>query len=398
MTKRQKQGQLNQEEKRIVKLMLTQNERNQDIQALLNLGRAYTVNSGRITEVKQDDKQTQATIPELESFKFRKFSFDPQTGLNAVEDERLVRSREAMILAVQVFNSAALHFKTEVFLVLCNVAWTYLLHEYYERRGVKIVDKDGRSFLLSHMLKRNDCPLTSGQTNNLKAISLLRDEVEHKLLGKSDFAWQGLFQACCLNFEDVLCKLFGPKVSLAKNLAFSLQFVRPDFHQMAQVSNYHLPEHIQALDARLQTMFSDEERLDLSYQFRVVYTFDAATKGTANIEFVNPDSAKGKEIKNVLVNYKSSDHIYPHKPNTICKLVSKGAGESFTPHNHTQARLLYKVRPKTILKNPDATDKTYCMYHPVHKDYTYSEKWVEKLVVAVKDAVEFAKIKSVKIV
>ena len=145
------------------------------------------------------------------------------------------------------------------------------------------------------MLKRNDCPLTGGQANNLKAISLLRDEVEHKLLGKSDLAWQGLFQACCLNFEEVLCRLFGSQVTLAKNLAFSLQFVKPDFHQLAQVSNHNLPPHIEALDARLQAMFSEAERLELSYQFRVVYTFDAATKGTANIEFVNPDSVKGKK-------------------------------------------------------------------------------------------------------
>ncbi len=398
MTKRQKEGQLDQEEKRIVKLMLAQGERNQDIQALLNLGRMFTVNSARITEVKQNVNQPQATVQELENFKFRKHSFDPQTGLNTVVDERLVRAREAMILAVQVFNSAALHFKTEVFLVLCNVAWTYLLHEHYERNGVKIIDKDGRSFLLSYMLKRNDCPLTGGQANNLKAISLLRDEVEHKLLGKSDLAWQGLFQACCLNFEEVLCRLFGSQVTLAKNLAFSLQFVKPDFHQLAQVSNHNLPPHIEALDARLQAMFSEAERLELSYQFRVVYTFDAATKGTANIEFVNPDSVKGKEVRNILVNYKSSDHVYPHKPSKICNLVSKKTGQSFTSHNHTQARLLYSVRPKTNLKNPDATDKTYCVYPPVHRDYTYSEKWVEKLIAAVNDLDEFAKIKSVKIV
>jgi hypothetical protein len=140
MIRREKQGQLDQEEKRIAKLMLALGERNQDIQALINLGRPYTVNSARITEVKQNDKQPLATDQELENFKFRKHSFDPQTGLNAVQDERLVRAREAMILAVQVFNSAGLHFKTEVFLVLCNVAWTYLLHEHYERKGVKIVD------------------------------------------------------------------------------------------------------------------------------------------------------------------------------------------------------------------------------------------------------------------
>ena len=46
------------------------------------------------------------------------------TGLNQYDDERLIRAREAMILAVQIFNSPALKFKTEVFTMLTNVAWT----------------------------------------------------------------------------------------------------------------------------------------------------------------------------------------------------------------------------------------------------------------------------------
>ncbi|MFM8516981.1 MAG: DUF3644 domain-containing protein, partial [Nevskiaceae bacterium] len=40
-----------------------------------------------------------------------------------------------------VFNSPSLSFKTEVFSVLANIAWTYLMHEYYERKGVQIKDK-----------------------------------------------------------------------------------------------------------------------------------------------------------------------------------------------------------------------------------------------------------------
>jgi hypothetical protein len=54
-----------------------------------------------------------------------------------------------------VFNSPAVAFKTEVFSVLANIAWTYLLHEYYDRKGVAIKDKDGWSVALSHMLEMN---------------------------------------------------------------------------------------------------------------------------------------------------------------------------------------------------------------------------------------------------
>ncbi len=75
---------------------------------------------------------------------------DPVTGLSLSNDEKLIRAREAMILAVQLFNSTTFRFKTEVFCVLANIAWTYLLHEYYKRRtNVDIIQESGRSLLLS---------------------------------------------------------------------------------------------------------------------------------------------------------------------------------------------------------------------------------------------------------
>jgi hypothetical protein len=227
---------------------------------------------------------------------------------------------------------------------------------------------------------------------------LLRDEVEHKLLGKSDLTWQGLFQACCLNFETVLCSLHGERVSLSKNLAFALQFAKPDFHQLSQVANYKLPAHIQALDARLEKMFSEPERMDLSYQFRVIYTLDASTKGTANFEFVKPDSSEGKDIRSVMVQYKAADHLYPFKPGEVCKLVNKATKAKFLPNNHTQAWLLFSVRPKTKVKQPENTNKDFCIYHPAHRDYTYSQKWVDKLIEAVSNPEELKKILAVRIV
>jgi hypothetical protein len=56
--------------------------RNQDIQALVNIGRADTVNSGRITGVKQNESQEAASDEEVAFFEIKKRSYDPQTGLN----------------------------------------------------------------------------------------------------------------------------------------------------------------------------------------------------------------------------------------------------------------------------------------------------------------------------
>src|ERR1051326_1995 len=121
MAQRQRGGALTIEEQKIVKALLAKRWRNQDIQALINSGgRKATVNSARITGVKKDKTVSASTDDEVEAFISRKQLFDPVTGLNAFDDERLVRAREAMILAVQVFNAPSLRFKTELFAVLAN--------------------------------------------------------------------------------------------------------------------------------------------------------------------------------------------------------------------------------------------------------------------------------------
>lgn len=397
MVARKKQGGLTEEEKPIVKALLAKGWRNQDIQALVNTGREATINSGRITGVKQDATIVAASDEETEFFKIRKASYDPKTGLNLFDHERLIRSREAMILAVQVFNNPALRFKSEVFTMLAHVAWTYLLHEHFERKKVKIVGNDGRTLLLSQMLDRQDCPLSKGMKDNLRTLKILRDDVEHKLLGRADTRWLGLFQACCLNFDKAICELFGSRLTLSHDLSFAIQFTKMNLEQLATLNRYEIPAHIDAIDARLTEGMTEAQIADLEYQFRVVYTLDAVTKSRAHFQFVLPESAEGKDIRNVLVQHKLADHLYPHKPGEVVSQVSKKTGKAFTSHNHTQAWRKFEVRPRKGVAQPDNTKRAYCVYHAAHKDYTYSDQWIELLITEVGDAQKFADLKAVKI-
>lgn len=397
MRMRKREGRLTTEEEGIVKALLSQGWRNQDIQALISTGRNATINSARITEVKQNSAISPAGDEVVKFYKLKKQSFDPRTGLNIFHDERLIRAREAMIVAVQIFNSPTLKFKTEIFAVLAHIAWTYLMHEYHVRRKVKIIGDDGRSLLLSQMLRRNDCPLSAGIKRNLEAMTTIRNEVEHKILGQGDFTFLPIFQACCLNFDKIISELFGVALSLQSELAFSLQFAKMNIEQLSGLQKYAIPDHILALDARLQEGLTEEELADLEYQFKVVYTLDSASKSRAHIQFVHPDSAEGKEISNVLVKYKTADDLYPYKPNKVVKLVSQRSGRKFTSHNHTQAWRLYAARPRHGAKNPEETNKDYCIYHPAHGDYTYSEKWIEHLVSELQNDDKWAKIMEYKI-
>lgn len=371
---------LTDEEKRVAKALLAGGLRNQDVHALINYERPVTINFGRIAGVKKDDRITPASAEEVAFFRRKKHSFDPVTGLNIYGDERLIRAREAMILAVTIFNSGSYHFKTEVFAVLANIAWTYLLHEHYERKGIKPVNSDGSTFALSYMLSRPDSPLSKGMRNNLASLKTIRDDVEHKTLGRSDAKWLPLFQACCLNFDKTLVNWYGNRVTLQSNLSVALQFGKLELEQAAQVTAYDIPPNIAALDAALKKHMNEEELDDLEYQFRVIYTFDSASKGKAHIQFISPDSEEGKSVQNVLQKFKIADELYQYKPGDVTRLVKKATGRPFLMSDHTAAWQKHKVRPPSDAKSPEKTNREYCIYHPAHHDYTYNDKWIELLV------------------
>lgn len=326
-----------------------------------------------------------ATKEQVEAFRHKKLLFDHVTGLCPIDNERLVRAREAMILAFELFNTPRIAFKIGVFLMLTNVAWTYLLHEFYESKHVPVVNELGYSLLLSQMLARDDCPLTKACKQNLTALKEIRDVVEHRIIGPFDLKRLPLFQSNCLNFEKALTDLFGQRLTLGRELGYTLQFAKLSTEEIATLQGFDLPQHIAALDATLAANLGEGDAENLEYQFKVIYTLTNATKNKAHFQFVQPDSAEGKEIQNVLIKYKPADDIWPLKPGTVIKLVKAESGRNFTNDKHQRAWKMHKARPKTKAADPAATEKKFCVYHPPYKSYTYSQAWVDFLVEQIKD-------------
>jgi hypothetical protein len=380
MAKTSKDGGLTAPEKRVVKKLLEKKWRNQDIQALINLGRKATVNSGRITGVKHDTKQVSSTDAEVERFIRIKHSYDPKTGLNPHFDERLIRAREAMLLAVTAFNNPTLAFKSEVFAILSNIAWTYLLHEHYARRKISILKPDGFTVALSEMLERQDCPLSQGMCLNLKDIKKLRDKVEHSLLERSDGLWSSLFQANCLNFDKAVCDLFGARLTLQGELSFSLQFAKANLEQLKELGKHDVPPEIAALNKEMLEEKTDDQKNDLEYQFSVVYTMVPSSKASAHFHFLSPESLEGQDVSNILVKYKPADDLYPFKAAVVAKSVSKAIKKKFPVSDHTKAWQAHKIRPSGNLATADQVNTKYCHYHKAHKDYTYNQAWVDLLI------------------
>lgn len=396
MAKKLSKAALTAREKSVIKALLADGWRNQDIQALVSTGRVAAINFGRISGVKKNDAIEAATKSQVEAFKYQKLLFDHQAGLCPIDDERLFRAREAMILAVELFNTPRVAFKAGVFSMLANVAWTYLLHEFYERKNVDIVNENDFSLLLSQMIARDDCPLSKACKQNLNALKEIRNVVEHRTIGPFDKKWLPLFQSTCLNFERALTDLFGVRLTLGHDLGFALQFAKLTTDELATLQGFDLPKHIAALDASLAGKLGEGDAENLEYQFKVIYTLTNVSKAKAHFQFVQPDSAEGKEIQNVLIKYKPPDDIWPLKPSEIPELVSNKSGRRFTSDSHQRAWKLYRARPKNGAANPAATNPDYATYYAPYKSYTYSNAWVDFLVEQIADDQRWVALKTYK--
>lgn len=159
--------------------------------------------------------------------------------VGSIKNELLKKSREAALAAVQIFNNPNISFKSESYIVLMIIAWTYLLHAYFREQKIEYrhshLKGTRREFIktkygaykyweLEHCLNEEKSPLDKDTTNNLRFLIGLRHEIEHQMTTRIDDMLSARFQACCLNYNDYRKKLFGQKMGLKSILPLVFSF------------------------------------------------------------------------------------------------------------------------------------------------------------------------------
>ena len=129
-------------EVKIIKKLIESDEfdfSDQDIHAYFTRP-SRSINQREISQIRNKVKFANikpANVVDVRSFLSRWPNIDYETGASFEDDELLIKSREAMLAAVQTFNSGGLHFRAELFIVLAVISWTYLLHAWFKKNDVE---------------------------------------------------------------------------------------------------------------------------------------------------------------------------------------------------------------------------------------------------------------------
>lgn len=306
--------------------------------------------------------------------------------LFSVSSELMTKSREAALAAVQIFNSPLVTFKSEIFIVLMNIAWTYLLHAYYRKQRIEYryyrqgpkqrafdSTKSGahKHWELERCLNDDSSPVDRDSANNLRFLIGIRNEIEHQMTSLLDNSLSAKFQACCLNYNEYVKKLFGEVHGIDKHLAFSLQFSSISREQVeALPSSDKLPAHIKAFVQGFEGQLTDEEFNSPKFAYRVLFIAKTANrKGQADqvIEFVKAESPLAQDVNKAYTIIKETERP-KHLPTGIVEQMRTEGYRRFSITAHIN-----------LWKEMDAKNPGRGFGTPVEKTWYWYDNWVEQV-------------------
>jgi len=310
----------------------------------------------------------------------------------SVKDELLKKSQEAALAAIQIFNNPLITFKSESFIVLMNIAWTYLLHAHYRDMGIdyRYYEKAGRRkkydttkhgahkhWELERCLNEKACPLDAPVKENLRFLIGIRHEIEHQMTSRIDNFISAKFQACCINYNEYSKKLFGKSKGLDKTIPVALQLFSFGESQINQLKD------IKDVPKNLIDFISDYENGvqsigDPRYSYRVIYVRDNVNhEGQADIayRFLDDKSADGRQIHNILIKNVAKKKL---SESEVIDLIRKAGYLKFNKTSHLN---YWKVRwGSAKVRNSAGDAKAYGELIMKNIWMWYEDSWIPEVI------------------
>jgi len=318
----------------------------------------------------------------------------------------LTKARESAILAVETYNRPSASFRSGAYIVLMVIAWTSLFHAIFLRRRIKPyyrkqnstryqkIDGDYKAWELAECLRQYFKTDNPAVRKNLEFFVGLRNKIEHRSMPELDPEIFGECQAMLMNFDEIVCSTFGERYAINGGLSLVLQLSRSTARlktPSAGKKGVKTFRGIKAYVDQFRSSLSTEICSDLSYSFKVYLVPKVgahASKDAVAIEWVKYDQSKPEEMKQyekVVALIKPKEvrvvNLDLLKPSDVAKKVAASIGKPFSvSHHHVTCYRHFNARPDKAAADPKACDTRYCVYDAAHRDYLYTQEWVDHLV------------------
>lgn len=305
------------------------------------------------------------------------------------------KARDSATQAISTYNDPRSIFRTGNFSVLMIIAWTALLHAYFEKNKTKyfykknqyryeIIDGEKKAWDLhkcvSEIFEEND-PVRK----NIELFIRLRNKIEHRNLPGLDPELVGESQALVLNFEEWIAEEFGEEYSLLDTIFVPIQLTSTQRSLPKTKIEKNILQFIQTYRNVLEANVINSQKFTFK-AYLVPKIGNHRTSSDMAIEFVKYDESNPEEMEKynkaiVAIKEKAVPvaNLNHYKPTQVLEKLAEH-GFSKNPHWHTTMWRRYKVRPGGNATNKSDCKTDYCVYDSAHSDYLYTDAWVELLI------------------
>ena len=307
-------------------------------------------------------------------------------NIYSIKRELLRKSRESVLAAVSIYNNPQMTFKSETFITLMIIGWTYLMHAYYKDNHIDyrykhkvgkrvVVDKTKygaeKHWELEACLNNKKCPIDKDTVSNLKFLIGIRHEIEHQMTDRIDELLSAKLQAAAINYDYYITKLFGEKYSINESLSLAIQFSPITPGQMDELKdNKHIISNIKNFIVDFEEDLEEEQLQSSRYAYRVLFVpISTNRKGKADrvVEFIRSDSplAEGIEKEYALIKETEKNKYLPSQ---IVAQMKKEGYSKFNMSKHTD-----------LWKQEDAKNPGKHLGVLIAKTWYWYEPWVQKV-------------------
>lgn len=314
-------------------------------------------------------------------------------------------AREEALLAVDLYNQPRQPRRLEGFLVHMHIAWQYLLHASLRRQGIPYhyTLPNGRIDRVDGEPRMWDLPECVGRRwdanhpvrKNLELTIALRHNIEHRYHESIALVASGYAQALLVNFEHEMTSEFGPTYSLGEDLRVPIFVGSITALGQARMAGLRdsLPKVTRDFIARFEADLPASVTHDQRYEFRMTLVPTQGRKELTDtaITFVREVDLSDEE-RDTLSRLGTTGSVVVReqtrsvasagllKPSRVVREVSKHTPFVFNMKLFVDAWHITEVRPPGDSPHPERTNEKYCVYDEPHRDYLYTEAFVDKLL------------------
>lgn len=297
-----------------------------------------------------------------------------------IQEKLLEKSKEAFVMAIEIYNKPSIKYRVEGFsFFICN-AWELMLKSYmikkYGEKSIYYKDNPDRTITLENCLQRVITNEKAPLRKNLSKIIELRNTSTHFVTEEYEMIYIPLFQSCVLNYVEKMQEYHEidmTEVVPQNFLTLAVSMRALDENVIRAKYPEEIAEKMIVTNQQLETMISENNQ---AFAIKIEHLHYLTKDKSQATSFVYVDKAAEAGVK-IIRELKDPNNTHKYTMKNAIKEINRrlqSVGVDFTINQY----IFDLFNKKYGIKE----NEKYCYVHRQYAQpsYTYSMQAIELIV------------------